>query len=296
MLDRIELYRRLRAGDIFVDETWDEDCLSTASYDLRIAPDHLILPSNHRRPVGSDVGEFIIKPGETALVSTMERFSLAWNLVGNMSPKWSQAKRGLHVHTGSIVNPGFGLEEKDDGTWGPQENERVHFIIANLGTSPASIRAKEKIATIQFHELSQEPDIKEPSRSVKKMQAELFSDGNEERIKLDYFRHHKEFKDSMQEQLDKLEGEVRSATRGYQQVTMFGVYVLAAALLTIFGSLLLRSDTTQLLTTENANPWFLTLLVIVLLFLLAGPITLIVMLARADGTSSDDADGTSSDE
>lgn len=287
MLVNTELEARLEAGDIFVEDTWAKECISKASYDLRIADDHLILPNNERRSVGNEVKEFIIKPGDTCLVSTMERFSLAWNLVGNMSPKWSQAKRGLHVHTGSIVDPGFGLEDNGYGNWTPQANERVHFVLANLGTEPVSIRAGEKIATIQFHELSSEPDGKKASQSVKKVHDELFAHGSEQRIKLDYFRHQKVLEETMQKRLDNVEAEMRSATTGYQQVTMFGVYLLAAALLTIFGSLILQSDASQLLTTSDPNPFSIGFIAIVLLFLLAFPLVLLVMLTRSPSGKND---------
>jgi deoxycytidine triphosphate deaminase len=99
MLSGEEILERLRCGDIFQDSTWKEDNVGLASYDLRVASDFLILPKGKRINVGKEVKEVHLYPGDVALVSTMERFCLSWELVGNMSPRFSQAKGGVLVPT-----------------------------------------------------------------------------------------------------------------------------------------------------------------------------------------------------
>src|SRR5690242_19147994 len=103
MLNRDQIKARLDAGEIFRPGTWEEGSIGGASYDLHIAKDFLIVGGKAYQ-VGADVRDIVIDSGETALVSTKERFCMPWNLVGNMSPKFTLVTQGILIHTGSIVD------------------------------------------------------------------------------------------------------------------------------------------------------------------------------------------------
>lgn len=249
MLNRDQIRARLAKGEIFVPGTWQESAIGGASYDLHIAKDFLIA-GGKIHPVGRDIKNIAIASGETALVSTQERFCMPWSLVGNMSPKFTLVIEGLLIHTGSIVDPGFGMRRNIDGTWVADADERVHFFLVNVGADPIVLRAGDPIATLQFAEVK-EPEIKrETTHSREKMQAKFFdaSDGVDihKKLSLAFFGLIKDFQDEAQKfndgldrRITQLEGELKGALSGYQQVTIFGVYVLGAALLTMFGTILL---------------------------------------------------------
>ena len=247
MLNRDEILARLDAGQIFRPGTWDERSVGGASYDLHIAKDHLIV-AGVPYPVGSEVRDIVIASGETALVSTKESFRMPWGLVGNMSPKFSLVTEGLLIHTGSIVDPGFGLRPRGK-KWVGADDERVHFFLVNVGAKPIQLRAGDSIATLQFAEVDEPEQKKETTHSREKMAAKFFapsqaSDINK-KLSLAFFGLIKEFQEQAKEEnqklsrrLTRLEGEVKGSLSGYQQVTIFGVYVLGAALLTMFGTVL----------------------------------------------------------
>ena len=248
MLNRDQIKARLSKGEIFVPGTWQESAIGGASYDLHIAKDFLI-SGGKTHPVGRTIKDIAIASGETALVSTQERFCMPWNLVGNMSPKFTLVTDGLLIHTGSIVDPGFGLRNVK-GKWLADADERVHFFLVNVGARPITLRAGDPIATLQFADVK-EPEIKrETTHSREKMHAKFFdaSDGVDvhKKLSLAFFGLIKDFQEQAQNhnrkldrRLTKLEGELKGALSGYQQVTIFGVYVLGAALLTMFGTILL---------------------------------------------------------
>ncbi len=76
--------------------------------------------------------------------------------------------------------------------------------------------------------------------------------------------------------LDRKLADVKS---GYQQITFFGIYVLAAALLTILGTLFLQAGSAHAFASDA--PWWLNVFIILaLVFLVGFPILLIILLKK----------------
>nr|WP_103943813.1 hypothetical protein [Thermomonospora echinospora] len=128
-----------------------------AGYDLRLADDLLVIPTepgaSGYKTVDAGtppVGEFTLAPGDSALISTIERFSMDFDVAAVIGPKFRWSARGLLILQGTTVHPGYG-REKVDGHWRPVggEGEPLYFVIANVGPGPITMRKGDPIAYLQ---------------------------------------------------------------------------------------------------------------------------------------------------
>jgi deoxycytidine triphosphate deaminase len=146
-----EIRRRvIEEKSIFVQETWDEENLRPAGYDLTVAPDFMIYPDGHgswsRVQESGKCSEFTLQSGDVAFVSSREKLRLPWNLSGQVSGRFSYLQQGVLILAGMIVDPGYGLNEDKAA-----DGERLHFWIANVGERALTIRpGRDHIASIQF--------------------------------------------------------------------------------------------------------------------------------------------------
>ncbi len=206
---------RRRAAEIFA-SGWDDASLQAASYDLRIAPVLLILPGGIRH--GEDRphhNPFVLNSGDVALVSTIERVRVPWDLIGNISIKFSYARKGILVLTGLIVDPGYG-SAVDDG-------ERLHFVIANTSTERVVISPeRDRIASLQFITLCGDPDRSKAVSSAD-LERELFEGEPPRKLALGFFEELARVRDKV----DNFEASIR----GTRDVVFFGVFLIAATLL-----------------------------------------------------------------
>ncbi|HXP28364.1 MAG TPA: hypothetical protein VN804_01295, partial [Solirubrobacteraceae bacterium] len=101
----------------------------------------------------------VLQPGDAAMFSTREVFSLPATIAGNITIKNSRATEGLMLLSGGLIDPGYGLEENP----GARRGGRLYLHVANIGRQTIEIRpGAERIARIQFlrvcgSELSREP-------------------------------------------------------------------------------------------------------------------------------------------
>lgn len=280
MLNRDQIHDHLKAGRIFRRDTWDEGALSGASYDLRIADDRIVTAKKiYNTGAGERASRIVLNKGETAMVSTAEKFCVPWGIVGNMSQKFSLAKEGLLVHTGSIVDPGYGMRKGGKG-WEADEDVRVHFYLVNVGKDPIILKPGQSIVTIQFSEIEEPSEKKERPRRPPELGAdsvEFFSVMNL------YRTAQEELQRKMEDDVRRLDTSLGEVSKGYQQLVFFGIYVLAAALLTIFGANLLALKDT--LVGDSGAWWFKLVAAVVLLFLVLFPAWMIYLL-RKDSAAS----------
>ena len=85
-----------------------------------------------------------IRPGEMALLPTIESFNMPGNLAGDIKIKFSHSRQGLTPLFGPKVDPYFGRGHCD---------ERLYLWVSNLGASPITLRRGERVFTVQFHKL-----------------------------------------------------------------------------------------------------------------------------------------------
>jgi dCTP deaminase len=99
--------------------------LSVCGYDLRIAQDLTLFP------------------GEFALASAMERFSMPTRVVGRVHDKSTLARRGVAVQN-TVIEPGW--------------RGFLTLELTNHGKSPVSFRAGDPVCQVIFDWLDDEPD------------------------------------------------------------------------------------------------------------------------------------------
>ena len=125
ILDKETIRERLYNGEVFKDGTWVEESIKEASYALRVASDGLLLRGKRYKPNEESIeGRIEIKPGEIAILSTIERLDMPGDLVGKLGIRFDYATQGLTGLMGIQVDPYFG--------WG-HEDERLYIRVANLG-------------------------------------------------------------------------------------------------------------------------------------------------------------------
>lgn len=260
ILAREEIGERLHSGDperqIFLPGSWCPERARGAAYDLRVAPDYLILPSGRRFwPEAPDpvdrafFSSFELKPGEVAFVSSAERLWMPWDLAGNIAPKFRLALDGLLVMGGLLVDPGYGRFKREQGSWVPrEEGERLHFQLANVGSEDFKIVPNEtSVAAIQFLELAGDPRRDVPGRdrmsladldipTSDRLLRDLFhAHASEPLAQLQFFPRTTELQGQVAELDRRVETnriELAAADRSIDRIIIAGFYLV---LITIFG-------------------------------------------------------------
>ncbi len=142
----------LESGRIGIDPMLD-DAIQPSSVDVRLGDTFRVF-ANHRYPfidvkqpqpdltelveVGDD--PFVLHPGEFVLGSTLERITLADDVVARLEGKSSLARLGLVIHsTAGFIDAGF------DGD--------VTLELSNVATLPILLYPGMKIAQFAFFEL-----------------------------------------------------------------------------------------------------------------------------------------------
>lgn len=227
-----ELFKRLDHGEIFRPGTWLRENVRAAGYDLRIADDFLIVPDidnprGRRYNRGKKRTEpIILRPGDVAFASTMERICVPWDLTGNIGIKFGYARKGILVLTGLLVDPGFGMREIGE-LWLPKEDERLHFLLANVGPTDVVFEpGKAKIASIQFFKVYGHTQRNEVPSTVD-MQNEFFDTNEPPKLGLSFFRDMSDMKSEVRD----FRTRVDVVERGTTQVVMFGNYLLGVTFL-----------------------------------------------------------------
>ncbi|HEY8502860.1 MAG TPA: hypothetical protein VIL21_09250 [Solirubrobacterales bacterium] len=257
VLARDALLERLFSPDpeklIFVSESWDPDRVRGASYELRVAPDFLILPDGKRFwPESPDLAnralyaEFSLEPGEVAFVSSAEKLRMPWDLTGNIAPKFRLALDGLLIMGGMLVDPGYGRLRKDRGEWVEcEEGERLHFQLANLGVETIHIVPEEtSVAAIQFICLEGDsrredgellPVEKLEIPTSERLLKNFFHSHDEEPLpQLDFFAKVNQVKrrvGSLEKRAEKMEIVVAASDKAIDRVIVFGFYLVVATII-----------------------------------------------------------------
>lgn len=254
-LGRQELESRLNAGEIFLPSTWELSCLWEAKYDLRIATDYMVIPgtsdgSERVYPREEHREEAVILgPGEMAFFSTAERMCLPRDVLGIVGPKFTVARRGLLVLTGSVVDPGYGLVQADDGGWSPNPDERLHFVVANLSRRQIALKpGVDRIASVFFSAVSGNAasSATRPIRSSDDVHREFFRDSALQEAGLAFFHELRGIKEhvdkrfhEVKSEVDRVDGAVQVFEKGSSQLIYFGVFLLGVSLIGVAGAFIL---------------------------------------------------------
>ena len=143
----------LASGRIGVDPL-DEDAIQPSSVDIRLHPAFRVFANHRYRAIDPkaaqpgltdrvEVGDdepFVLHPGEFVLGSTLERITLADDVVARLEGKSSLARLGLVIHsTAGFIDAGFSGD--------------VTLELSNVATLPILLYPRMRIAQLAFFPL-----------------------------------------------------------------------------------------------------------------------------------------------
>ena len=235
-----EIYK-LR-DEIFSGGSWNRESFQEATYDLRVdtKPVLRVAGKLYEGNVKYESNFITIRPGEMALLPTMEAFRMPKDLVGDIKIKFSHTRKGLTPLFGPKIDPGFGRQYPD---------ERLYLMVSNLGVEPIRLKRGDRVFTVQFHKLYREllklPQKEQIGPIVAK---EAHRMGDETSLG---------FVSIIEKNVEaKLGARLDRAEHGTVQVVMFGILLVASALLagafTVLFTMVTRSEEARFFTM---NTW-----------------------------------------
>ena len=251
------ILKRLRQGEIFRGCTWEEDCIKEASYALRVADDGLLLDGEFYDPGDHFSGNYIeIKPGEIAILSTMEVLNIPDDLVGKIGIRLNYAMRGLTGLMGIQVDPSYGQY---------RDNERLFIRVANFGNEKISLSPGTAVFTFELHEVTGK--IPEGTTNKKptweRLKEELSTQSN---LSWSYVTR---VNQTSRDEVNRVEAKLREETqkiRDYlQPVVLFGIFLVAVTILGVSVTLILNIARSSDLEEANwVTDWAWVLLLVTL--------------------------------
>lgn len=244
ILSREAILERLGNHEIFKDGTWDKGSIKEASYALRVAPDGLMLEGKRYRPEKDFVeGGIEIKPGEIAILSTIERLNMPGDLVGKLGIRFNYASQGLTGLMGIQVDPFFG--------WG-HDKERLYIRVANLGNKPVPIPAAADVFTFELHQVKGIVPTPTSPRDAMwyRLQDVLGDQDNASWSNVT----------QVQVNVDNVEKRLESDMRGIrdylQPLVMFGIFLVAVTILGVALSVIVSGrDTPEVYIPSWVTDW-----------------------------------------
>ena len=220
-----------RVSNIFLPGSWHEDCIQEATYDLRVDTKPLLRiggkPYDPKNPY--PYSHIEIKPGELAMLPTVECFHMPSNLVGSIKIKLSHSIQGLTPLFGPKVDPLFGREHK---------GERMYLWVSNLGLKSIHIERRDPVFTVEFHKLyGDDPPLKSKESAYSKFARQIHEMPPEPnlgftgRIEDKAVARLKDTLAAYQGKVTKFQNRLDGLEQGNQQVVQFGVFLVASALL-----------------------------------------------------------------
>jgi deoxycytidine triphosphate deaminase len=259
LLGRVAIAKRIDHGAIFDSASFSADNLRGAAYDLRLARDFLIIPDGRAYGPKQALLEYgadnlILEPGDVAFVASRERLRLPWDIAANIVPKYAFAQCGLMVLHGGLVDPGYGLRRVSQGCWTERDDERLHFLVVNISGGDRVLRLEEeKIATLQFFGIEEVPeDERHEIRSAVQTWERHAAEPEQLLTAVDFFKSTTATGLELRLKVEETELRVGHAEQKVEhteitneRVVVFGVYVMAAALLTGTMAVLVALFSTQ---------------------------------------------------
>ena len=239
ILGKDAILARLKDGQIFRDGTWAEESIMEASYALRVASDGLLLGGSRYKPDEDFIeGQFEIKPGEIAILSTVERLNMPGNLVGKLGIRFNYATQGLTGLMGIQVDPYFGRGHDD---------ERLYIRVANLGNEPIPIDLGANVFTFELHEVKGNVPIpSEPRLAMWHRLQDVLAD--QDKISWSSVTHVQHNVEAAREEVRLAKDEIRDYL---QPLVMFGIFLVAVTILGVALSVILTMRNTPEVQVPN---------------------------------------------
>ena len=234
LLNREQIFGRLKEGEIFLPGTWRDEQVRLAGYDLRVSSEVRAFNGEVYEP-GSDYGEvMVLDKGDSAYVLSQERFCMPWDLAANLGVRFRFARLGLSVMTGLLVDPGYGSSAGKSTTHGIP----LHFFLINVGTGRIQINLGERgdaVLSIQFLETAPlkerrptpEPGLIKPESSFGTLQGirtvENRLEEEAEKVELEFQK--------LRGEITGLRDVVGGTSSAMENIVVFGVFLLSVSLI-----------------------------------------------------------------
>ena len=268
-----KILERLKTGEIFDEDTWDEAAVKEASYTLRIANDRLLLDDvyyeiNQHFPKTF----FEIQPGMIGILSTVEQLSIPKDLVGKIGIRLDYATQGLVGLMGIQVDPGYGQDMKD------RNDSRLFVRVANFGSKPIRLWYKDPVFIFELHEINGGFN-REFSTNKESTWTRLQRSSADQRQAS--WTHLTQIESNFEKQAKTLHQEFETGLKNIQQslqpVIMFGVFLVAVTILGVAITLILSlRDTPSTEVPSWVTSWGWVLLLFTLSFAGAGTAFLVI--------------------
>ena len=219
VLGHNEIHNRLEKGEILRKGTWDPSCIKEASYALRVAPDGLMLEGETYPPGKKFIeGSIVIKPGQIAVLSTMERINMPDDLVGKIGIRFEYACRGLSGLMGIQVDPLYGQG---------QDDERLYIRVANVSSDDIVIHVCAEVFTLELQGVI--GSVPPPTEPREPMWSRI-------RDTLDNLSKHSlsnasQIQGNLKNVEKQLETDIKGVRDYLQPLVMFGIYLIAITIL-----------------------------------------------------------------
>ena len=213
------ILERLRAGQIFRQGSWDETSIREASYALRLANDGLLVNGQFYEPGVPYTGSYIsIKPGEIAILSTVERLNMPDNLLGKIGLRLDAALKGLVGLMGIQVDPLYGQD---------QEDERLYIRVANFGNETVKFLPGEHVFTFELHEVSGRVQPPSPPKTPTwpRLKQQLASQDDSS------WSYVTQVQSETVQVEERLRSEIANIKDYLQPLVMFGIFLVAVTIL-----------------------------------------------------------------
>ena len=126
---------------VLIDKEYDESCLDTIMYDLRLGKENYI--TSKGKIILEEKNDFLtIEPGQTAILTTLEHIKMPNDVFGLITIKFSHKGKGLINISGFHVDPGF--------------SGYLIFSVYNAGKKSISFHFKDQVFSIIFYQLHRE--------------------------------------------------------------------------------------------------------------------------------------------
>ncbi|HZL14114.1 MAG TPA: dCTP deaminase [Verrucomicrobiae bacterium] len=137
ILSHQQIKEYCKKGEISI-TPYDESQIQGASYDLRVG-DQGGTTSGKKLVRINETGFLTIKPGDFAIIITLEQINLGAQYVGRFGLRSKFARKGLIATTGPQIDPGF--------------HGRLIVGLTNLSPKPISISHKDDFLSVEIHRL-----------------------------------------------------------------------------------------------------------------------------------------------
>lgn len=235
-----QLQRRCDPGssppEIFKPSTWIPSGFKEASYALRVAADELMINGTFYERGNPYPGTYLeISPGRIAVLSTVEELTMPNDLVGKIGIRLQYALKGLTGLMGIQVDPCYGQH---------RNGERLYIRVANLGNEAIKVLPGAAVFTFEVHQLAEPIDC---SRYPKDSTWELLKNGLADQVDVSWSYATRINDESLErwnllkreaderevQHQSRLEYEIGRIRDYIQPVVMFGIFLVAATILSV---------------------------------------------------------------